>query len=203
MPRWRDFALTILLCAVAGSADAVAYIRFGTFVGAMTGNTVLLGIDLANWHGAKALYHVGIIAAFVAAVIAGRAATLWWLPPGTVLVGTAIMLAAAGSIESAWGAAIGAAALGLQNVAVRKIGGVSVNTAFITGDLVRLGAAAPQAGASEQRNQVAMLAVAWLSYAAGAVLGALALMVTTFAMAVPVVLALAAAALVAAGPRLQ
>jgi len=38
----------VLLCVVGGSADAIAFLRYDTFVGAMTGNTVLLGIDLAE-----------------------------------------------------------------------------------------------------------------------------------------------------------
>ena len=44
----RDLGRTVLLCATGGSADAIAFLRYDTFVGAMTGNTVLLGIDLAE-----------------------------------------------------------------------------------------------------------------------------------------------------------
>jgi uncharacterized membrane protein YoaK (UPF0700 family) len=51
----RDLARTALLCLVGGSADAIAYLRFGTFVGAMTGNTVLLGINVVQGHAGPAL----------------------------------------------------------------------------------------------------------------------------------------------------
>ncbi len=65
----RDLARTVLLCAIGGSADAIAFLRYDTFVGAMTGNTVLLGIDLAKADLDRAGFHLGIIAIFLAAVI--------------------------------------------------------------------------------------------------------------------------------------
>ena len=46
--RPRDLVQTVLLCVTGGAADAISYLRYGTFVGAMSGNTVLLGIDLAR-----------------------------------------------------------------------------------------------------------------------------------------------------------
>jgi len=82
-----------LLCVAGGSADAIAYLRFGTFVGAMTGNTVLIGIDAAEGNLDRGIYHVCIVAVFLFAVIATRAAlnadVLVMMP----LVLTAIMLA--------------------------------------------------------------------------------------------------------------
>ena len=65
----RDLGRTVLLCAIGGSADAIAFLRYDTFVGAMTGNTVLLGIDLAKGNLDRAGFHLGIIATFLAAVI--------------------------------------------------------------------------------------------------------------------------------------
>ena len=65
----RDLGRTVLLCATGGSADAIAFLRYDTFVGAMTGNTVLLGIDLAKANLDRAGFHLGIIAIFLAAVI--------------------------------------------------------------------------------------------------------------------------------------
>lgn len=40
----RDLERTVLLCVIGGSADAIAFLRYNAFVGAMTGNTVLLGM---------------------------------------------------------------------------------------------------------------------------------------------------------------
>lgn len=189
----RDLGRTALLCVVGGASDAIAYLRFGTFVGAMTGNTVLIGIAIAQGHGASAVYHIAIVAVFLMAVIATRAAFDFAMPVFVPLMLTAIMLCLSGLIASPWGAALGAAALGMQNAAVRRIGGVPVNTAFITGDLIRLGVAVPEAGAPAPNPEVVLLATAWVAYAAGAVLGAVALHLISYPMIVPAVLAVAAA----------
>ena len=189
----RDLGRTALLCIVGGASDAIAYLRFGTFVGAMTGNTVLIGIAITEGHGASALYHVAIVAVFLMAVIATRAAFDFAMPMIVPLMLTAIMLGLSGLIASPWGAALSAAALGMQNAAVRRIGGVPVNTAFVTGDLIRLGAAVPEARSPGPHPEVFLLATAWVAYAAGAVLGAVALHLMSYPMIVPAVLAAAAA----------
>lgn len=192
MNTLRDLARTGLLCLVGGSADAIAYLRFGTFVGAMTGNTILLGIDIVEGRAERAVYHVCIVAAFLTAVIVTRA-LFSKFPVIVPLTLTAVMLGASQLIGSAWGAVVSAAALGLQNAAVRNIGGVPLNTVFITGDLVSLGSALPRAGAPKQNRQVTLLTATWIAYAAGAVLGATALRLLSYPMLVPAALALLAA----------
>ena len=141
----------------------------------------------------RALYHAAIIAVFFAAIVATRSAIAWGLPRAVPLFLTAVMLAATRFIPGHWGAALSAAALGMQTSAVLKIGGVSVNTAFITGDLVRLGAAVPLVAVADQRNEAPFLGIAWIAYAAGAVAGAVALHLMSYPMAVPAALALIAA----------
>ena len=65
--------LIFLLCAVAGSVDAVAYLLFGRlFVANMTGGTVLLAISLLQRNGGEAALRGGLIAAFLAGVIVAR-----------------------------------------------------------------------------------------------------------------------------------
>lgn len=189
----RDLGRTVLLCLVGGAADGIAYLRFGTFVGAMSGNTVLLGIDLAEGRAERALYHLAIIVVFLIAVIVTRLALDRRMRVIVPLTLTALMLGVSGMIASQWGAVVSAAGLGLQNAAVRKIGGVPVNTAFITGDLVNLGSAVDEVSAPRRHHAVMVLATAWAAYAAGAVLGAAALHAITYPMIVPVVLALIAA----------
>jgi len=193
MEKLRDLGRAALLCLIGGSADAIAYLRFGTFVGAMSGNTVLLGIDLAGGRAERALYHAAIIAVFFAAIIATRTAVTFAVPRAVPLFLTAIMLAGSQFIPGPWGAALSAAALGMQTSAVLRIGGVSINTVFVTGDLVRLGMAVPLAAAPEHRNRMLFLGAAWTAYAAGAVGGAAALKLIAYPMAVPAVLALIAA----------
>ena len=61
-----------LLAIVAGYADTVGFLRYESFAGLMTGNTILLGIDVAKARPASAAFHAGIIAIFLAGVIASR-----------------------------------------------------------------------------------------------------------------------------------
>ena len=189
----RDLGRTALLCLVGGSADVIAFVRYGTFVGAMTGNTVLLGIDVVQGHLPAVLYHGVIIAAFLFAAILTSEMLGGKIPLIVPLALTAIMLGMSGLIASKWSAALSAAALGMQNAAVRRIGGVAVNTVFITGDLNRLGAAIPGAGEPRQYRTIVVLATAWIAYAAGAIVGAVALKEFFYPMMIPAVLAFMAA----------
>jgi uncharacterized membrane protein YoaK (UPF0700 family) len=55
-PAKSGIVLIWLLCAVAGSVDAVAYLRCGQlFVANMTGNTLLLAISLLQRETARRL----------------------------------------------------------------------------------------------------------------------------------------------------
>jgi uncharacterized membrane protein YoaK (UPF0700 family) len=188
-----DLSRTVLLCVVGGSADAIAFLRYDTFVGAMTGNTVLLGIDLAEDKLDRAGFHLGIVAVFLAAVIVTQTALKVRIPPSLLLLLTALMLGGSGFIASAWSAVICAAALGMQNAAVRTIAGVTINTVFITGNLVQLGAAVPAAPEPQRRATISVLTIAWIAYALGAAAGAAALHMIAYPMIVPAVMALVAA----------
>jgi uncharacterized membrane protein YoaK (UPF0700 family) len=189
----RDIGRTVLLCAIGGSADAIAYLRYDTFVGAMTGNTILLGIDFSQWRLDHAGYHIAIIAAFFAAIIITRGAVKNEIPAAVPLVVTALMLVASEFIANRWSAAVVAAALGMQNAAVRTIAGVPINTVFITGNLMQLGSSVQNPSQPEHRIALALLTASWVAYATGALIGALALHWIGYPMLVPAGLALAAA----------
>jgi uncharacterized membrane protein YoaK (UPF0700 family) len=189
----RDLARTVLLCLVGGSADAISYLRYGTFVGAMSGNTVLLGIDIVERRPERVLYHVSIVAAFLAAAILARVVITSRIPVIVPLAATAAMLGLSELITDKWGALLSAAALGLQNATVHKIGGVWINTVFITGNLMQLASAVPQTAVPRQHREITLLTTAWLAYAAGAVLGGAALHLISYPMIVPAVLAFVAA----------
>ncbi len=197
----RDIGRTVLLCMIGGSADAIAYLRYHTFVGAMTGNTVLLGIDFSQWRLDHAGYHIGIVAAFFAAVIITRSAVKSEIPAAVPLIVTALMLAASEFIANHWSAAVVAAALGMQNAAVRTIAGVPINTVFITGNLMQLGSSVQNPSDPERRVVVAVLTASWVAYAVGALIGAVALHSIGFPMLVPAGLALVAAIAEAAARR--
>lgn len=188
-----DIGRTVLLCGIGGSADAIAYLRYDTFVGAMTGNTVLLGIDIAQWRLDHAGFHLGIIAVFFAAVIMTRSAVKRDIPTAVPLLVAALMLGACGFIADRWSAAVVAAALGMQNAAVRMIAGVPLNTVFITGNLVQLGSSLPHASDPEHRTAMIVLTASWIAYAIGALIGAVALHLFDYPMLVPAGFALIAA----------
>jgi uncharacterized membrane protein YoaK (UPF0700 family) len=189
----RDLGRAVVLCVIGGSADAISFLRYGTFVGAMTGNTVLIGIDLAECKLDRAGFHLGIVAVFLAAVIVTQTALKVKVPASLPLFLTAIMLGASELVAGEWSAAICAAALGMQNAAVQTIAGVSVNTAFITGNLVRLGSTVPEPAEPNRSTALAVLTAAWVAYALGAVVGAVTLHLIAHPMIVPAALALVAA----------
>jgi uncharacterized membrane protein YoaK (UPF0700 family) len=61
--------------------------------------------------------------------------------------------------------------LGVQNGAFRYIGGLHLNTTFITGDLEQLGEAIMNP--SDSLSKVTAFLLSWVAYACGALLGAL------------------------------
>jgi uncharacterized membrane protein YoaK (UPF0700 family) len=66
--------LLLLLAATSGYVDAVSYLGLGNvFTANMTGNTVLLGLDLAQARGLAALRSAVALAGFVAGAALGSA----------------------------------------------------------------------------------------------------------------------------------
>jgi uncharacterized membrane protein YoaK (UPF0700 family) len=196
-PATRAIPLICLLCAVAGSVDASAYLLSGrVFVANMTGNTVLLAISLLQRNAGEAALRGGLVAAFLVGVmiarllarIAGEAPTK--MQRISVLGIESIVL-----LLLAWktaGAHTGllllllACILGVQNGAFRYIGGFHLNTTFITGDLEQLGEAIMDSQNLDSRNsasqhsdprnsraKVSAFVLSWVGYAGGALLGAL------------------------------
>jgi uncharacterized membrane protein YoaK (UPF0700 family) len=187
----RQVYLTIaLLCCIAGAVDTLSYLRLGrTFVANLTGNTVLFAYHAAERHWLIAAERFGVIFAFFSGVVTNRLLKRWIesdrLALNPVLVSLAIecivlcalaLLSMQGYlllillVALAW-------IMGLQNDAFQKIGPITLNTAFLTGDIEKLGTAiASPAGDAEKRvqrsQQIASFTTAWVAYVAGALLGA-------------------------------
>ena len=178
----RAIPLICLLCGVAGSVDAAAYLLCGrVFVANMTGGTVLLAISLLQRKIGEAALRGGLIAAFLAGVIVARLLARITGEPLTQRVRIFVL-----GIESivllmlAWKSA-GAGAhlllvplallLGVQNGVFQFIGGLHLNTTFITGDLEKLGESIMEP--RDPLSKVNALLLSWVSYAGGAFLGAL------------------------------
>jgi uncharacterized membrane protein YoaK (UPF0700 family) len=178
----RAIPLICLLCAVAGSVDAVAYLLCGrVFVANMTGGTVLLAISLLQRNLGEAGLRGGLVAAFLVGVIVVR--FLARMPDRRLTKRQRISILGIESIVLlmlAWKSAgahtdllllLLAGTLGMQNAAFRYIGGLHLNTTFITGDLESLGETITEPRDSLSKASAFLLS--WIAYAGGAFLGAL------------------------------
>ena len=201
-----------LLCALAGSVDAAAYLLCGqVFVANMTGNSVLLAISLMHWNPKEAALRAGMVAAFLAGVIVER---LLARTADTGLTKTQRVFIL--GIESllllllAWKNAgahtdllllLLACMLGIQNAAFQNIGAFHLNTTFITGNLEKLGEAMTDMGDALPKTTTFL--VSWIAYAGGACLGALnALKLPHRGFLVPTILAVASVITVTLMPDL-
>jgi uncharacterized membrane protein YoaK (UPF0700 family) len=172
----RVQALAIGLSALAGYVDAVGFIHLGGFfVSFMSGNSTRLGVGLIERSNDAALAG-GLIAMFVAGVVAGslvgrfakahrRSAVLMLV---AILLFNAASSAATGSTETAVVAMV--LAMGAENAVFEHDGELHIGLTYMTGTLVKFG----------QRVAAAMMGgpqFAWVSYGllwAGLVVGAVA-----------------------------
>jgi uncharacterized membrane protein YoaK (UPF0700 family) len=159
-PRQRDW-LAIALTGVAGSVDAVAYIvLFRVLTAAMTGNTVALGIGIAQWDfsvGARRGFAIPmfLIGMLWSRLVVHLARQRGWRHAATLLFGSeavllacfagfGILLFPGGHIERTVGplyylmVALPSLAMGVQNASLSHFGPLSVRTTHITGDLATL-----------------------------------------------------------------
>jgi len=156
VPFGRD-VLLLLLTWAAGNADAISYLGLGhVFTAMMTGNTVLLGLAVAQGEMFAALRSILALGAFLAgvalgaivvergepgeewppavtaallleAVILGLFAVMWHLTAPTRGGGVVAALIALSSL-----------AMGVQSAAVRRLGVPGIATTYITGTLTTL-----------------------------------------------------------------
>ena len=132
--------LAALLAGIAGYIDAICYLHLGgAFAANMTGNLVESGIRAATGDWRRALWCLSVLIAFLLGVLASRLLLRAHRSPRTALLIESAVIAAAGTgLLGLAAIPLLAAALAMQNEAVTH-GMVSVNVAFITGDIQRLG----------------------------------------------------------------
>jgi uncharacterized membrane protein YoaK (UPF0700 family) len=141
----------LLLTCAAGVLDAICYLRAHVFAANMTGNVVLLGLDLIrneNHHGiwyavALAGFSAGTLVAALLPRFAGAGAMreakdgLTFELPLAVAFGLLSLILPNG--PNAWAKTglilAGACAMGVQSVAVRRLKISGVATTFITGTI--------------------------------------------------------------------
>src|SRR6202166_2883221 len=143
--------LSLGLAFVGGYGDAAGFVLAKTFTGHVTGNLVLAAIAVAA-HDRRAMLGplsavvTFLIAIFVSVLIVRplKAWSSWPLLPA--IMGIEIILILAASLALASGVAHGveifvifvSLALGLQNGAFRRAGGISVHTTYLTGMITSL-----------------------------------------------------------------
>jgi uncharacterized membrane protein YoaK (UPF0700 family) len=148
--------MLLLLTLAAASVDAISYLGLGhVFTAMMTGNTVLLGLALAQGEVLAALRSIlaligFAIGVFVGAIIVERESypAEWPAAVTAALAFEAIILAIFAAnftlLESLRGGMIylliilSALAMGVQSAAVRRLGVPGIATTYITGTLTSL-----------------------------------------------------------------
>jgi uncharacterized membrane protein YoaK (UPF0700 family) len=185
-----------VLVMIAGYADAIGFLQHRAFAGQMTGNTILLAISLAEAGWSQAGFYLAVIASFLVGVAISGSLVRLGIAQAVALSLAAVALAVCAFVTARWGASLLAFAMGTQNAAATHFGAATLNTVFITGDLQKLfekvlawlwqPVSAPRdEGASAG---FATLALVWVEYFAGALIGALAQATLSYPLLVPAVL---------------
>jgi uncharacterized membrane protein YoaK (UPF0700 family) len=178
---------------VGGYGDAASFVLAKTFTGHVTGNLVLAAIAVAAHEWQAALEHLSAIVTFliwifVSALIVRplRAWSSWPFLPTIMGIEVILMMGAALALTS--GVAHGleifvilvSLALGLQNGAHRRVGGISVHTTYLTGMITSLISTEAEKYASEDISppvgahdpKIILLFGIWIAFVLGAGTGA-------------------------------
>jgi uncharacterized membrane protein YoaK (UPF0700 family) len=181
----REGAIALLLCAVAGYADAVGYLQMGVFAANMTGNSVLLAIGLAQQQWAASAERAATVGCFFAGAVLGRLLLrLAGQRASAPLLAEALLLGAALGSEPRHALALWlmAAAMGVQASAMTRFSGAALSTVVMTTTMARLARAVADAlvvpfgiKPPAAAEPVGLLLGTWLAYALGAAVATLLL----------------------------
>ena len=181
-----------VLVMIAGYADAIGFLQHRAFAGQMTGNTILLAISLAEASWSQAGFYLAVIASFLVGVAISGSLVRLGIAQAVALSLAAVALAICAFVTARWGALLLAFAMGTQNAAATHFGAATLNTVFITGDLQKLFEAVLgwlwQSKGGQPPPGFATLALVWVEYFAGALIGALAHATLSYPLLVPAVL---------------
>ena len=182
-----DKLLLFALAFVGGYGDAASMVLAKTFTGHVTGSLVLAAIALAAHEWRSLLVHLSAVVFFLTGVLfgvlIGRTLTpsASWQPLPAV-VGVEVILTMTAYLALASREASGAEvfvvcmalALGLQNGAFQRTGGISVHTTYLTGmitSLITTEAELPHP-VTKLNPKVNILCGIWLAFFLGAAIGA-------------------------------
>ena len=182
-------AQAALLAAIAGYVDAVGFLRYQAFACQITGNTVLLALALFQRSWEQSLYYVAMMACFTVGVLLASGFIRSGRAPSLVLSIAGAAVALCSVIGLKWVSPLLGLAMGMQTAAATRFGRATLNTVFITGDVQRLfeGLVAllwPRPG-TQPPADVGPLALVWLVYFCGALIGAFADLSFRYALLIP------------------
>ena len=183
--------LTYSLAFVGGFGDAAGFVLARTFTGHVTGNLVLAAVSLATRDWATTAMRLLAVLSFLAgillSVLCARLATAQQWPPLAAAFAVELALIGAGALMllSHAGAATKifvlclSLALGIQNGAFRRAGGVSVHTTYLTGMLTGLVVSQtekllsqPDGAPAARDESIRLIRGIWLTFFVGAAIGA-------------------------------
>jgi uncharacterized membrane protein YoaK (UPF0700 family) len=188
-----DMWLSLGLAFVGGYGDAASFVLAKTFTGHVTGNLVLAAIAVAAHEWRAALGHLSAIVTFLMGIFVSalvvrplKAWSSWSLLPTIMGMEVILMVAASLLLSShmAHGVKIFvifvSLALGLQNGAFRRVGGISVHTTYLTGMITSLISTEGEKYASEvvpvssraPDPKIDLLCGIWIAFVLGAGTGA-------------------------------
>jgi uncharacterized membrane protein YoaK (UPF0700 family) len=184
-------ALTCSLAFIGGFGDAAGFVLARTFTGHITGNLVLAAVSIASLDWPTTLLRLSAVLAFLAgiflSVLSARLAAATQRPPLAAAFAGEIVVIGAGALllisHTATATEIFvlcmSLALGLQNGAFRRTGGVSVHTTYLTGMLTGLLITQterlfprPPGASPVDAGGIRLVQGIWLSFFAGAAIGA-------------------------------
>jgi uncharacterized membrane protein YoaK (UPF0700 family) len=173
-------ALAILLAALAGFVDALAFTSLGGFFASfMSGNSTRLGVGLGSGSAYDAAIAASLVMSFVAGVILSsvvvRARPDRHQPRVMAIVTLLLTLAAVTAmvLPGPIVLLLLAAAMGAENGVFQRDGEVTIGLTYMTGALVRMGQklAAALMGDPDRFGWVRYLGL-WLGLVCGVVIGA-------------------------------
>jgi len=188
--RQTDTWLSVGLAFVGGYGDAAGFVLAKTFTGHVTGNLVLTAIAVAAHDWRAVLEHLSAIVTFLLGISLSVLIVrpLKARPSLPTIMGIEVILIAAASLALPSDMAhrveifviFVSLALGLQNGAFRRAGGISVHTTYLTGMLTSLISTETERYASETvpptvrapDPKIGLLCGIWIAFVLGAGTGA-------------------------------
>lgn len=192
---WPALVVAVLLAALTGFVDAVAFSRFlGVFPANQSGNAVFLGMAIGGssgssiWRPATAMvgFALGIVVGqLLRRRVGGTRLGAWLLLCEVALFVAVVAITGAidrvhliGGFEGFVLIVLTSAAMGVQTEVIRHVAGTAVATTYQTGAIARMGEAVSNVVSRTTRlrdeRELAVLLVVLAAYVVGAALGAAA-----------------------------